>query len=130
MIYQVPYSLVGCPDGTSGKESTYQCRRSKRLTFNHWVGKILWSRKWKTTPVFLPGEFHAQRNLAGCSPWGRKELDGTEHTRIFTLVGGPQAGECLHCRDSPTGVRGLSFTSGSPAQGPCTGNISPQSIWL
>ena len=29
-------------------------------------------------PVFLPGEFHGQRNLAGCSPWGHKELDTTE----------------------------------------------------
>ena len=25
------------------------------------------------TPVFLPGESHAQRSLAGYSPWGRKE---------------------------------------------------------
>ena len=31
-----------------------------------------------TTPVFLPGEFHGQRNLAGYSPWGRKQLDTTE----------------------------------------------------
>ena len=29
------------------------------------------------TPVFLPGEFHGQRSLAVCSPWGRKELDTT-----------------------------------------------------
>ena len=27
-----------------------------------------------TTPVFLPGEFHGQRSLAGCSPRGCKEL--------------------------------------------------------
>ena len=27
------------------------------------------------TPVFLPGEFHGQRSLAGYSPWGRKESD-------------------------------------------------------
>ena len=25
-----------------------------------------------TTPVFLPGESHGQRSLAGYSPWGRK----------------------------------------------------------
>ena len=31
-----------------------------------------------TTPVFLPGEFHEQRSLAGYSPWGRKESDTTE----------------------------------------------------
>ena len=30
------------------------------------------------TPVFLPGEFHGQRNLAGYSPWGCKESDKTE----------------------------------------------------
>ena len=30
------------------------------------------------TPVFLPGESHGQRNLAGYNPWGRKELDMTE----------------------------------------------------
>jgi len=30
------------------------------------------------TPVFLPGEFHGQRSLAGYSPWGPKESDMTE----------------------------------------------------
>ena len=29
-------------------------------------------------PVFLPGEFHRQRSLAGYSPWGHKESDTTE----------------------------------------------------
>ena len=32
----------------------------------------------KHTLVFLSGEFHGQRSLAGYSPWGRKELDMTE----------------------------------------------------
>ena len=35
-------------------------------------------REWLPTPVFLPGEFHGQRRLAGYSPWGHKELDTTE----------------------------------------------------
>ena len=26
--------------------------------FDPWVGKIPWRRKWQSTPVFLPGEFH------------------------------------------------------------------------
>ena len=30
------------------------------------------------TPVYLPGEFHRQRSLAGHSPRGRKEPDTTE----------------------------------------------------
>ena len=34
-----------------------------------------WRRKWLPTPVFLPGESHGQRSLAGYSPWGRKQLD-------------------------------------------------------
>ena len=33
---------------------------------------------WQPTPVFLPGEFHRQRSLAGCSPWGLKESSTTE----------------------------------------------------
>ena len=27
---------------------------------------------------FLPGESHGQRRVAGCCPWGRKELDTIE----------------------------------------------------
>ena len=30
-------------------------------------GKIPWRWVWQPTPVFLPGESHGQRNLAGCS---------------------------------------------------------------
>ena len=43
-----------------------------------WIGKIPWRKEWQPTPIFLPGEFHGQRSLAGYSPWGRKELDMTE----------------------------------------------------
>ena len=28
--------------------------------------------KWQPTPVLLCGKSHGQKNLAGCSPWGRK----------------------------------------------------------
>ena len=33
---------------------------------------IPWRRKWQPTPVFLPGESHEQRSLAGYSPRGRR----------------------------------------------------------
>ena len=46
----------GFPGGTSGKESTCQCRRCKKYRFDLWVGKIPWRRKWQLTPVFLPGK--------------------------------------------------------------------------
>ena len=47
------------------------------------VGSILsqedpLEKAWKTTPVFLPGKSHGQRNLAGYSPWSHKESDTTE----------------------------------------------------
>ena len=44
-----------------------------RPGFNPWIGKIPQRRKWKPTPVFLPGEFHGQRSLEGYSPWDHKE---------------------------------------------------------
>ena len=40
-----------------------------------WVGKVPWRRAWQPTPIFLPGESHGQRSLAGCSPCGRIKLD-------------------------------------------------------
>ena len=55
-------------------------RRHKRCGFNPWVGSIPWWRAWQPTPVFLPGESHGQRSLAGYSTWGHKELDITEVT--------------------------------------------------
>ena len=66
--------------GASGKEPSCQCRRRKRCRFDPWVRKIPWRRKCQPTPVFLPGESHGQRSLAGCSPWDHKELDVTEVT--------------------------------------------------
>ena len=42
-----------------------------------WAGKIPWKRAWQPTPVFLPGDPHGQRSLAGYSLWVRK-LDTTE----------------------------------------------------
>ena len=38
---------------------------------------------WRPTPVFLPGEFHGQKSLAGYSPWGLKESDTTEWLTPF-----------------------------------------------
>ena len=38
----------------------------------HSIRKIPWRRKWQPTPVFLPGESHGHRSLAGYTPWGHK----------------------------------------------------------
>ena len=73
-------SYMGFPGGASSEEPTCQRRRHRRRAFNSWVLKIPWRRAWKLTPVFLPGEAHGQRSLAGYSPQGDKESDTTEAT--------------------------------------------------
>ena len=45
-----------------------------RMNESPGAGKSLCSKKWQPTPVFLPGESHEQRSLAGCSPWGHKRV--------------------------------------------------------
>ena len=50
--------------------------------FDPWVGKIPWRREQQPTLVFLPGESHGQRNLAGYRPWGHKESDRSEWLRL------------------------------------------------
>ena len=66
---------VGFLGGSVAKKSVSQCRRHG---FNPWVRKIPWRREWQSTPVFLPGKSHGQRNLAGYTPPGRKDSDITE----------------------------------------------------
>ena len=35
---------------------------------NPWAGEMPWRREGLPTPVFLPGEVHGRRSLAGYSP--------------------------------------------------------------
>ena len=35
---------------------------------------VPWSRKWQSTPVFLPGESCGQSSLGGYSQWGHKRV--------------------------------------------------------
>ena len=46
------------------------CLQGGRPGFHPWVRKIPWRRLCLPTPVFLPREFHGQRNLEGYSLWG------------------------------------------------------------
>ena len=54
--------------------------RDVRRGFDPWVQKIPWRKAQQPTAVFLPGESHGQRSLAGYSPQSHKELDRTEVT--------------------------------------------------
>ena len=40
-----------------------------------------WRSAWQPTPVFLPGESHGWRSLAGYSAWSGTESDTTEATK-------------------------------------------------
>ena len=58
---------MGFPGGSDGQESICYAGDARE------TGMILGSqdpleKKWLPTPVFLPGEFHGQRSLAGYSP--------------------------------------------------------------
>ena len=54
-----------------------QCRSHRRHGCDPWSWKMPWKRAQQPTPVFLPGESHGQRSLAGYSPYGCKESDKT-----------------------------------------------------
>ena len=60
-----------------------------------WITKItccngtFWRRECQPTPVFLPGEFHGQRILAGYGPWGSQRVGhdwAHTHTHTHTLL--------------------------------------------
>ena len=68
-------NLMGyCPRSQSSKELTLRAQLlydDQYCSSNSCIPlQIPWRRKWKTTPVFLPGKSHGQRSLAGY-----KELD-------------------------------------------------------
>ena len=72
------------PGGSAGKEST---RNAGDLGLIPGSGRSRGEGNWQTPPVPLPGKSHEQRSLAGCSPWGRKELGMAERlTLSFTLI--------------------------------------------
>ena len=80
----------GFPGGTSGKEPSCQCRSTGDLGS---IPGLVRSLGGGHTPVFLPGESHQQKSLAGYSPWGRKELDTTEQLSTQEIEEEP--GHCV-----------------------------------
>ena len=84
-----PLSHLGSPKSSVDqcqvreKEITLRIKekgRGRRRGFNSWVRKIPWRRAWPPTPVFLAGEPHGQRSLAGCSRTRLKRL--STHTTL------------------------------------------------
>ena len=74
-------SQRGFPGSSYSKESTSNAGDQGSIPG---VGKILWRRKWQSTPVFLPGKSHGKR-----ASWGHKESHMTAqltHT-LITVAG-------------------------------------------
>ena len=61
--------------GSIGAQWLRICLQWRRPGFEPWVGKIPWRREWQPTSLFLHGEFHRQRSLAGYSAWSHKQSD-------------------------------------------------------
>ena len=72
-------SHTGFPGG-SALENPPEIQEMQKTWVQSLGQEDSWRRAWQPTPVFLPGEFHAQRSLVGYSPCSHKELDITEAT--------------------------------------------------
>ena len=78
--------------------------------FNPWVRKIPWRKAWWPIPVFLPGEFHEQRNLAGW-PWGHKESETTE--RLIPLLLSVTSEDVIYWKPRNKGAHFVFFSLGA-----------------
>ena len=76
--YFLTHHLRGFPAGSVVKESA--CHAGD-LCSTPESGRSPWRREWLLTPVFLPGKSCEQRNLVGCSPWGRKRIQHNGATK-------------------------------------------------
>ena len=84
--YEVIQEIKGFPRWLSGKQSACNTGDTEVAGSVPGSGKIPWRRAWHPTLVFLPGESHGQRSLAGYSPWGLKESGTTEAPEHSTAL--------------------------------------------
>ena len=66
-------------------------QETQKMQVRSWVRKIAWRRAWQPAPVFLPGESHGQRSLAGYSSYGHEEPDMTERLALSLIPAHPLA---------------------------------------
>ena len=76
--------VSGLPGGLDDKESPCHAGDAGLIPG---LGRSPGEREWQPTPVFLPGEFHGQRSLAGYSPWSPRELDTIERLTLSDVLG-------------------------------------------
>ena len=71
--------VLGFPDDASSKEPSRQCSRPEMRVLSLGREDLL-EEGQQPTAVFLSGESHGQRNLAGYSPQGLRKSNTTEVT--------------------------------------------------
>ena len=90
-------------------------------TYKMWVQSLgqedPLEKEMATTPVFLPGESHGQRSLAGYSPWGHKEPNWSDlactHVSVFALCHIPTFCLMLSMLSAAMNISSLDLVSGS-----------------
>ena len=98
-------SNLGFPSGSDSKESDCSAGDLGSIPgLERSPGEGM--AEWLPTPIFLPGEFHEQRSLAGYSPWGCKDLDTTEW---LTLAASCSELECKHSLNKKYGSKWVKF---------------------
>ena len=79
---------MGFPGDSVGKESASSvgdCLQEARQVPSV-PQEIPWSRKWRSTPVFLLGKSHGQRSLVGYRLWGqRRRRDLETEPQVIAL---------------------------------------------
>ena len=98
------------------KRTRLQCRRPG---LDLRVRKIPQRRKCLHTPVFLPGEFHGQKSLAGYSPRGRRRIGCDWQLTLPAPSTSPQGKPLAHwrpCGPGPWGKRSRTDRSFSSVQ--------------
>ena len=86
-IYINIHTYLGFPGGSEGKESTCNAGETGSIPGS---GRFPWRRECLPTPVFLPGEFHGQKEPSGLQSM---ELQRVRHnwvtntdTHIYTCI--------------------------------------------
>ena len=80
-------NTLGFPDDSVGKEATCNAEGTADARSIPRSGRSLGGGKWQSTPIFLTGKSHGQRNLAAYSPQGHKKSDMTEQIHSLYLTG-------------------------------------------
>ena len=82
----VSVAVKGFPGGASGKEPACQTQKTLQTRVQSLGQEDPLEKGMAIHSLFLPGEVHGQRSMAGYSPCGQKESDMTEQlTHTHTL---------------------------------------------